>query len=751
MNDKTNKKLSVKVKTYSRSRYTYPRNRQGGALLLGLIITMVIFGLLGGAMVYVLSSSSMDTVFGNFAQRAYYAAESGMRYVVATYRKALDDPTGRTNFQTLVDISDIPLNFPNDNGQATVTIIRTTTAEVETDVSSTTPPNTPIALSGEITISNRNGFPEKNGFFRIDADTNYYRYRTRVDGSGTLATLKVITGLGPWPKIVTGGTTKITSPDDQYYIKSVGHYGLFRRTVEYGWILSGIPPGTPVNPPSLPDLDDLVENNPFGNTVDLGRFVVVDVGGKAITVDQTTGGKAEAVLGYSADPNPLTKAWLNAGNFMSYDIQIKIATGVWSSGAFDKTLGGTDSVVNNGYIAGLTFRSTGINPGWWKQYGLDFAKHNRDGNFQTTMNPMIFPTLKVVASYPGGPGVGTSLIEKISGKDYQMNYICPTGTTCTIVDTDGKRGVGWVEYNPPMILLWTRNANQSSGFDHWLAFKLLENNEWVTEGADGLLKDWSTLMLRVVEGASLQFGIPLGSPTGFVVGETVTGQTSGATGKVFKKIQTVNGLNDVIILNNVVNGPGNIPFSTGEYIYSTSQTAIQNNLYRARDNYIWAMFGDTGAHPPVGTENYEIAIDNIRRANARLTDANTVDIIDNGVNIYDYIHWPPTNIEDWGDPDLSTTPVENDYFKLVVWNTNLNKTTNGDPNMLIMGTGQEAGAILRTSLWTTVAYTSAPFPYEVGFHSLGDTATKTYFDDLALNFPGQTLAGGINYVPPVQN
>jgi hypothetical protein len=700
------------------------QNRQKGSLLIGLIITMVILSSLGGAMVYTFSSSALDAVFGNYAQRAYYAAESGARYMMARYRRA-STPITMAQFVALSGT----VTLPNNSGQAAITITDSMNGAT-TDPSTFAAANTTVFVGGDLLVANATNFPQKNGFFKIGS--TLLRYKSRQGNQ-----LQVVTGQGPAGIPVTTATV-VTAPKNQVSITSKGSFplaGIFNmsRIVEYGWILSGGTGGTNSPPTKLSDNQSLVDNNPFGNSTDLGRFATETVGGgSAITVTNTTGGNAEAVLGYSGStPNPILNAWTNAGNFLSYDVQIKIATGVWrsSSGTFSKTAGDDDSVERNGYIAGLTFRSTGTSPGQWKQYGLDFAKYSSDGHFQSTMNPTnIYNDWSSIGHYHRNDKVA-----------YQGTYYICTENQCSPHDGHFVSD-DWHQYNPPMILLWTRNSNQSSGDDHWLAYKLLEDEP--TNGIvddHGFLKDWSTLMLRVVEGVSLRFN---SGTTGFLVGDIVTGATSGATGKVFKKIQTTSS-QDVIILNNVTG-----TFTTGENISAPSRTTIANAESRPRENYIWAMFGDTDSQGAADTT----AINDTRKANLRILNHSGID----ETNINCYVHWPETNIAEWGKDIVENCPtpqtVKNDYFKLVAWDSrtlSLNKTSNGDATMLIMGTGMEAGAILRTSRWTTVAYTTEDFPYELGFHSLGNTATKTHFDDLAINFPGQT-GGSTPYIPPIQ-
>lgn len=94
----------------------------------------------------------------------------------------------------------------------------------------------------------------------------------------------------------------------------------------------------------------------------------------------------------------------------------------------------------------------------------------------------------------------------------------------------------------------------------------------------------------------------------------------------------------------------------------------------------------------------------------------------------------------------------NDYLTLVQWNATLH--TSEDSSLLIMGTGNEANAIIRTNKWVTdtTQYTTAVnFPPELGVHALGDYATMTYFDDLAFYVEGTPGTGpGTGFLPPVQ-
>ena len=75
---------------------------QHGSILLGLIITMVVMAVLGAGMVYLTTTSTFQELFANNNTRAYYAAESGGRYVNAIIRKHLADGNAPGTLETLL-------------------------------------------------------------------------------------------------------------------------------------------------------------------------------------------------------------------------------------------------------------------------------------------------------------------------------------------------------------------------------------------------------------------------------------------------------------------------------------------------------------------------------------------------------------------------------------------------------------------------------------------------------------------------
>jgi Tfp pilus assembly protein PilX len=130
-------------------------NRQRGALLMVLIVAMVIISSLGLGIIYIFSSSNLNPISGNYAQRAYLNAESGFRYLTALYRVDGNQSLFNVTYQNLSLPSGgtvtVSATTPNDEATATATVTGSTL---------------------NLTILSGTSFPAAPGIFKI-GNTSY--------------------------------------------------------------------------------------------------------------------------------------------------------------------------------------------------------------------------------------------------------------------------------------------------------------------------------------------------------------------------------------------------------------------------------------------------------------------------------------------------------------------------------------------------------------------------------------------------
>lgn len=446
------------------------------------------------------------------------------------------------------------------------------------------------------------------------------------------------------------------------------------------------------------DSNTLINNQPTGSMDFAIVTIVTPAGNEALMVskDQGSGINAEA---YVFEPvgnyNPFYTNWNASGGYSSYDCQVKVATGTLSG----TTLSTTKPDI---YANGLAFRAD-----------------NNQGQKQVFIGVSLVRSGMLVPPYPtptsytiwgeGHSYVVGNIVQYSDSNYYQCilahtsaKKLTPTNTTYWMLLTNDDK---------PMIVLWFRGSNQANGDGAWLAYKLLDQTgkDYIVDGS-GHIKDWSTLLVRVVEAASVKLTV-LSAPL-INIGDTIAGATG--TAKVFRKINDNDG-NVVLLLNNIV-GTFTRPLMIGTY--NTDATWG----YRSRDNYIWVFYTDqntvTPTHSSTDTTPLETTgVNNIRLGQSR-----------------DTIIWPITDVQAW--------TVADDKFSLVNWNSQLN--TDQDADIRIMGSGKEAGAIIRTDIpgWTRPGpYTNATFPEEIGLVSLGG-ADKAFFDDFACYLRGGSGGGG---------
>jgi type II secretory pathway pseudopilin PulG len=107
---------------YIKSKRTLSRRLIGGKsgfILIGLVLTMIVFAILGAAILPMFSSATLNQVSANLDQKAYYMAESGFRYTASRY---LHQFTGEARDDTLTNLTGKTFSLSGQGGSFTIDI-----------------------------------------------------------------------------------------------------------------------------------------------------------------------------------------------------------------------------------------------------------------------------------------------------------------------------------------------------------------------------------------------------------------------------------------------------------------------------------------------------------------------------------------------------------------------------------------------------------------------------------------------------
>lgn len=676
-------------------------NRRG-SLLIGLIITMVVFAALGAAMLPLTTTAIYNPIGANSAARAYFLAESGYRYAASVFLHAGDEsdqddaletmhnqtytlsdqegqfqlsvysywfktvsaPNGRN--LTAEAIGGIPsditfgagylyingwsysyssasvngdqVTFVRSHWEGNWPYISTGTACYPTVLSYSYHSQT-VTEGGNITFNSwypANAFPEKNG--RISINDHIYQYATC--------------------NLTTNQLEGITDPNDDdmdtFYVSNNTSI-ILQKFISFHSVGSFAPGGVmaasreviyhvPIDTgetTATSEFHDTFENMNKWHDSTMGSHAIASVSGdNALDVTgYTDTQRAVIALDWDETDVDLEESWESAGNYLSYDVQVKV-------------------MVDNEsyYMAGITFRMESDGDG----YGVSF--------------------LRGVNGYPYD-GVYDDLVPPV----YQSGYV-----------------------TYPMIVLWRQwnNDNQRE----WLAYKVLSSSDHVVD-SDSYLKSFSTLVVRIQEGYGIGFNS--GGTTAITDGDTVTGQSTGSTGVVKGDPIVTSGswssgnAYGYLLLNNVT---GN--FSSHENLLVDSENRATSFATESRYNLIRIYYGDTSAHGTASTD----ATDNDRLANTRGT-----------------VNWPADEVDEW--------TADTDYLTLVEWNSNV------DNSVTLLSTTDEPNGIIASNSFTSPSsgsFTSS----EVGLFAHGFSADEVYFDDFAIRTTGS--ASGYAFMPSLQ-
>jgi len=310
----------------------------------------------------------------------------------------------------------------------------------------------------------------------------------------------------------------------------------------------------------------------------------------------------------------------------------------------------------------------------------------------------------------------------------------PSGNMETASSGSWLYGLNY-RYGLPVILLWQRT---SSGFK-WLAYRTLTAADGIVTYTSSTkayrLVNWSTLMVRVIEGYPLLFSNGGGtSGTGVPIksGDTISTSDGSKSARVTGTPILTGGswaarnAQGTFTLSNVTGGT----FASGDILYVNGVRLAQaaGSLGTPKRNYFRVYYT---APTALGTAN-AIQTDNNRLANARGS-----------------VNWPPD--------DLTDLTAANDYVTMIGgssglqwtgYNTGVSAlTSTSEPNAII------ANGDLVTPPWTSTS-TVADFAFangntgeSIAVVTSSASATSTYYDDFAIQF---FLKAGTGFLPPIQ-
>ena len=602
--------------------------------------------------------------------------------------------------------------------------------------------NQTFSKGGNLTLSATGSgvFPLLNANIILNGITYHYSSRTGT----TLYNITKTTSADNtnWTTSVSVTTSQQVILDKFVRLSSTGNSGSASRTIIYnvpvGWITGA--GGTFQKRQSIDTFDTQTSFNTNWST-SVGTFQIATIDSSpALDVTNAPSSSspfcqanwAVAYLNWSGNPNTnLAQAWLDAQGDLSYDLQVKIHND------------------QPNFIAGLNFRTVNNNNNTKViTYGVSFVKPRieRACGLCTCHNFWKLSTEQDILLIPGWVNQ-TAFYSLTSGPLLPMSGPNLLGDyDPAVIESTSICGNPQYAYGYPAIVLWEQDSNGCK----WLAYRKLVAADGVVTNPSGYqwrLVDWSTLMVRVNEGASLTFSAGnTGTPIkeGDIISNAASNPSKNAR-VVMTPILTAGSWTSgspavgTLVLADVNPPSGNGPyFQNGDGLYvNGSQRATAVNYTGQKKNYIRVYFG----HPSsIGTAN-TVETDNNRLANPRGS-----------------ANWPPDDLR-----DLNSS---NDYMTLVQWTDCASGSNNGTQSctgqsggIQTMTSTSEPNAIIVDSLqgspnWNqnyTVANFVGPNGVSAGdnfaISASGDTATSTYFDDYAVQLD---LIGGTGFLTPIQ-
>ncbi len=601
-------------------------------------------------------------------------------------------------------------------------------------------------------------FPPLNGNFTLPNHTallpgTIFNYEKR--NGTTLSNITLADSEATWASFSVNDTNYVVL-EKFLRLASTGNYSGTTREILYSVPLGWVPDGSEFQKEQYHDRFNspanwFVDNSLGGHQVSGGAMQVTGTISPGQTPSnlanwlggllgwiQNHGRFAAVAFNWGNVNTNLAKAWHDAGGNLSYDIQVKVNN---NQPYFFAGLGfrmrNNSGTGNNQdlYTYGVSFvRQRQAKQQMRALFGSSYSWNESTFSFLDDINNALRPPY-VTWTAPDNAGVTHSSL------DFSSTYSCGFFGVRTCRDA--------YRYSEPAITLWQRNGPPNLlGVFKILGYRIITSGDNLTTGTgkDLVLKPWSTLMVRLVEGHELPFtfGRVDGGGRHIKYGDYIRNESGTKTARVIGTpiMTTAWGA------NNTTSGQGTLiltnlpdtPFSSGEDLFlvggdgASAYARASGAQAAAKASYIMVYF----TSPDSGTGNLFQA-DNARTGLPR-----------------DAAQWPP---DDWTD-----RAADKDFFTLIGgetaairW-TNLDTTADGQGNVAsfvpALATSDFYQAVIKTSALVSPAWTSAstasdftPPGDHIALITSSSAATSTSYDDFAIQLD---MKAGTGFLPPIQ-
>lgn len=735
--------------------------KENGSILIAVVVTMVIISVLGAGLISITGTANYNQVGSNSSSNAFYLAEAGYHYARSQIANISDlhgktytltsgnnfnislstyvfDITGvsGTQLQTQIPYGAVPFANIAVSGRIVVgnTIFTYSSIDVSENVvnfnisSGGTLPSTgkvqlaalkngTSAITENSTISIKdtnplNLFPDYNGTFTVGSQQ--FRYCSKTANS----LVGITSASGPWPGNFTLNDNDPVILDSFIKVKSTGTYGTgtmaSQRVLTYHIVLAGSSGTEPTD--YFEDKNSWSPNTGPGSTGE-GEFDVVDDGtGNSVLIvtDNTnvTGYLDTSSIDYDWQNNgpDLEAIWINAGNYLSYNAQIKIKVKEPIPSTYPT---GYQTMPDNYfYMAGISFRKHSNGD----SYGLSFYRaepNNRDG-IPDTINP-----------HGGGNGNGGQamvlLWERI-GPDFtnwrwlayaNLSDVNLMRERTTVFEDDFESGLGnWTVGGDPFSLETVTGHTGTASLvitDSPGGNYSGNNNYTITSNAITVIGQTSL---------SLSFWHQYETQSNQDICEVEIRRNGGS----WQSLATYSGTQ---------NSWEFIEFDISNYLPATSiqiRFSLQTNRNRNYDGWRIDDVKLSTLDPKWMTlmlhlEEKNVSGTKTNEIKAYISDelvrgtANTIAQDNNRLNnIIGETNWPPD--------DVNNTNSTNDHFTLIRWN-------GINTNVTLTGIGNEIESIIRVNTLTSPNSGTFAEP-EIGLHAWGWNYNVMYFDDFSM-------------------